>query len=140
MLYTKFANYSLLHITKQNFYSEIFLKKLYKFTSIYLNPWMQIYLKFILLFKDDMYANHSIVSNSVTPWTAAYQAPLSMEFSRKEYWSGLPFPSSGHLPDPGIEGRSLAFQTDSLPSEPPRKQKMTWFCVFCNIPNRKSQE
>ena len=41
-----------------------------------------------------------------TPWTVAYQAPLSMEFSRQEYWSGLPYPSPGHLPDPGIEPRS----------------------------------
>ena len=41
-----------------------------------------------------------------------------MEFSREEYWSGLPFPSPGDLPDPGIEPRSLAFQADALPSEP----------------------
>ena len=51
------------------------------------------------------------------PWTVAYQAPLSMEFSRKEYWSGLPFPSPGGLPDPGIEPRSPALQADALPSE-----------------------
>ena len=38
-----------------------------------------------------------------TPWTVAYQAPQSMEFSRQEYWSGLPFPSPGNLPDPGME-------------------------------------
>ena len=43
-----------------------------------------------------------------TPWTAARQAPLSMGFSRQEYWSGLPFPSPGDLPDPGIEPESLA--------------------------------
>ena len=40
-----------------------------------------------------------------TPWTVAYQAPLSMGFSRQEYWSGLPFPSPGDLPDPGVEPR-----------------------------------
>ena len=51
----------------------------------------------------------------------AHQASLSMEFSRQEYWSGLPFPSPGDLPDPGMEPRSPAFQEDSLPSEPPRK-------------------
>ena len=45
----------------------------------------------------------------VTPWTVAHQAPLSMEFSRQEYWSGLPFPSPGELPDPGIESVSLEF-------------------------------
>ena len=57
----------------------------------------------------------------VTPWTVAYQAPLSMEFSRQEYWSGLPFPSPGDLPDPGIEPRSPALQADALLSEPPGK-------------------
>ena len=51
-------------------------------------------------------------------WTIAYQAPLSMEFSRQEYWSGLPFPSPGDLPDPGIELRSPTLQADTLPSEP----------------------
>ena len=50
-----------------------------------------------------------------TPWTVAHQAPLSMEFFRQEYWSGLPFPSPGDLPDPGIETASPALQADSLP-------------------------
>ena len=49
------------------------------------------------------------------------QAPLSMEFSRQEYWSGLPFPSPGDLPNSGIEPGSPALQADTLPSEPPRK-------------------
>ena len=53
-----------------------------------------------------------------TPWTVAYQAPPSMGFSRQGYWSGLPFPSSGDLPNPGIEPGSPALQTDTLPSEP----------------------
>ena len=57
----------------------------------------------------------------VTPGTVAYQAPLSMEFSRQEYWNGLPFPSPGNLPDPGIKPRSPALQADALPSEPPGK-------------------
>ena len=52
-----------------------------------------------------------------TPWTVAYQAPPSMGFSRREYWSGLPFPSPGDLPNPGIEPRSLALQADSFPAE-----------------------
>ena len=56
-----------------------------------------------------------------TPWTVAYQAPPSMEFSRQEYWSGLPFPSPRDLPNPGIESRSSALQADALPSEPPGK-------------------
>ena len=51
------------------------------------------------------------------PWTVAPQAPLSMGFSRKEYWSGLPFPSPEDLPDPGIEPRSPALQADYLPTE-----------------------
>ena len=54
-----------------------------------------------------------------TPWTVAHQAPPSMEFSRQEYWSGLPFPSPGDLPDSGIEPRSPELQADALPSEPP---------------------
>ena len=53
----------------------------------------------------------------VTPWTVACQAPLSMRFSRKEYWSGLPFASPGDLPDLGIEPGSPALQADSLPTE-----------------------
>ena len=56
-----------------------------------------------------------------TPWTVAYQAPLSVEFSRQEYWSGLPFPSPGDLPDPGIEAGPPTLQAEALPSEPPRK-------------------
>ena len=56
-----------------------------------------------------------------TSWTVAHQAPLSMGFSRQEYWSGLPFPSPGDLPNPGIELRSPALQVDTLPSEPPEK-------------------
>ena len=56
-----------------------------------------------------------------TPWTVAYQAPPSMGFSRQECWSGLPFPSPGDLPDPGIGLGSPALQADALPSEPPGK-------------------
>ena len=54
----------------------------------------------------------------VTPWTVAHQAPLSMGFSRQEYWSGLPFLSPRDLPNPGIEPGSPALQVDHLPSEP----------------------
>ena len=63
----------------------------------------------------------SRVRLSATPWTVAFQAPLSMEFSKQEYWSGLPFPFPENLPDPGIEPRSPAFQADAFPSEPPGK-------------------
>ena len=59
-----------------------------------------------------------LMSDSATSWTIARQAPLSMEFSRQEYWIGLPFPSPGNLPNPGIEPRYPALQADSLLSEP----------------------
>ena len=61
----------------------------------------------------------SLIRLFATPWTVAHQAPPSTEFSRQEHWSGLPFPSPGDLPDPGIEPRSPALQADTLPSEPP---------------------
>ena len=53
-------------------------------------------------------------NDSVTPWTVAHEAPLSMGLPRQEYWSGLSFPSPGDLPDPGIETASPALQADSL--------------------------
>ena len=62
-------------------------------------------------------------------WTVAYQAPSSMGFSRQEYWSGLPFPSPGDLPDPGIEPGSPALQADALTSEPPGKPR--YYANFC---------
>ena len=61
------------------------------------------------------------MSDSETPWTVAYQAPPSMGFSRHEYQSGLPFPSPGDLPNPGIEPGPPTLQADTLPSEPPGK-------------------
>ena len=63
----------------------------------------------------------SRVQPFATPRTVAYKAPLSVEFSRQEYWSGLSFPSPGDLPDPGIEPGSPALQADSLPTELWRK-------------------
>ena len=56
-----------------------------------------------------------------TPWTVAYQAPASMEFSRQEYWSGLPFSSPGDLSDPEIEPGSPSLKANSFPTEPPGK-------------------
>ena len=64
------------------------------------------------------------MSDSVTPWAVAHQAPPSPEFSRQEYWSGLSFPSPGDLPDPGIELGSPALQADALPSEPPGRHQI----------------
>ena len=73
-----------------------------------------------------------------TLWTVADQAPPSMGFSRQEYWSGLPFPSPGDLPDPGIEPRSPALQADTLTSESPGKpikksehQRIDAFKLWC---------
>ena len=61
-----------------------------------------------------------------TPWTVAHQALQSMEFSRQEYWSGLPFPSAGDLPNPGITPGSPAPQADALTAEPPGSASVWW--------------
>ena len=66
-------------------------------------------------------SSFSHVQLVATRQTIACQAPLSMGFSRQEYWSGLPLPSPRDLPHPGIEHGSPALQADSLPSEPPEK-------------------
>ena len=85
------------------------------------------------------------MSNSCDPWTVAHQAPMSMGFSRHKYWSGLPFPSPGDLPHPGIKPRCPALQANSFMSEPPGKPNHKvpakiypwatgrWFCrwTFC---------
>ena len=59
-----------------------------------------------------------------TPWTVAYQTPQSVKYSRQEYWSVLPFPSPGYLPNPGMEPGSPALQADALPSAPPGKPSL----------------
>ena len=81
-----------------------------------LNLWKIINRKWKLL---------SCVQIFVNPWIVACQVPLSMEFSRQEYWSGLPFPSTGDFPNVRIEPGSLASQADSLPSEPIGKPQLT---------------
>ena len=71
----------------------------------------------------------------VTPWTVTHQAPLSLEFSRQEYWSVLPCPYPGHLPDPGIKAGSPASQADSLPlshQESPY-YSLTWVHTTTNV-------
>ena len=68
----------------------------------------------------------SCVRLFATPWTVAYQAPQSMQ----NYCSGLPFPSPGDLPNPGIKPRSPALQADTLPSEPPGKQEIMGQLLF----------
>ena len=69
--------------------------------------------------------SRSVMSDSVIPWTVARQAPLSMGFSRQEYWSGLPCPPPGDFPNPGVEPRSPALQSYSVLSEPPGQPKNT---------------
>ena len=66
----------------------------------------------------------------VTPWTVAYQASLSMVFSKQEYWSGLPFPSPGNLADLGTEPGSPALEADALTSEPPGTGTMYVYYVL----------
>ena len=80
--------------------------------AIFYNGWKQMIL---YMYNSVCKTRVSHVQLSVTPWPVARQAPLSMEFSRQDYWSGLPFPSPGDLPDPGIEPGSPALQADSLP-------------------------
>ena len=63
--------------------------------------------------------------SSATPWTVAHQAPLSVGFLRQDYWSGLPFPSPGDLPDPGTDPASPAWQVDSLPLNLPARLSVT---------------
>ena len=65
----------------------------------------------------------------VTPWTVAYEAPLSMRFSKQENWSRLPFPFPGDLPNPGIEPGSPALQVDALPSKTPGKPQGEDSCL-----------
>ena len=68
-----------------------------------------------------------------TPWTVAYQAPPSMGFCRQEYWSGLPFPSPGDLPNPGIEPRFPALEADALTSEPLYMYGWIYMCTYIYI-------
>ena len=78
----------------------------------------------------DIYENMKVKVKSLSRvrlcdrWTVVHQAPPSMGFSRQEYWSGLPFPSPGDLPNPGIEPRSPTLQADALTSAPPGKPPM----------------
>ena len=68
------------------------------------------------------------------PWTVACQAPLSMDFSKQEYWSGLPFSCPADLPDPGIESMSPTLQADSLPTELPAKTyRKVYMCIYVYI-------
>ena len=83
--------------------------------------------------------SRSVVSDSAIPWTVAHQAPPSMGFSRQEYWSGLPFPSPGDLPEPGIEPGSPAFQEDALTSEPKTRKGLLKAGCLSSKPNDQVQ-
>ena len=123
MLYT-WNLYNIVHQLCVNKNKQIFLK-LWQFVSsspLFLPPFLreqkETFLE-VLLVK----WSRSVVSDTRTPWTVAHQAPPSMGASRQEYWSGVPFPSPGDLPDPGIEPGSPAFQADTLTSEPPESPR-----------------
>ena len=75
-------------------------------------------------------SHFSHVQHFETPWIVACQAPLSMGFSRQEYWSGFPCPAPGDLPDPGIEPNSPALQADSLPTKPTGKPIYVVYLYF----------
>ena len=87
----------------------------------------------LIIRKESESVSCSVTSDFVSPWTVACQASLSMEFPRQEYWNGLKFPSSGDLPNPGIEPWPPELQADSLPSEvlgKPEKQNRVNFPSF----------
>ena len=83
----------------------------------------------VLFFLQLFYCCYLVTKSSdsfVTPWTLTHQAPLSMGFPRQEYWSGLPFPSPGALPHPGIEPRSPALAGRFFTTKPPGKAQLFW--------------
>ena len=90
----------------------------------HLLTYLMFFFKLIQLFQNMKYGRKegsvscSVVSDSAIPWSVPHQAPLSMGFSRQEYWSRLSFSSPGDLPNPGIEPGSPVLQVDSLPPEP----------------------
>ena len=116
--------------------------------SLLFNMLSRLIITFLPRSKVKVKESHSVLSSSfVTPWTVACQVLLSTEFHRQECWSGLPFPSPGDLPDPGIEPRSPALQSDSLPSESKRKTEMgvvlsftyTWHSLVAQMVKRLSK-
>ena len=84
-----------------------------------------------------IYIYFIFISIIVSPWTVAHQASPSMGFYRQEYWNGLPFPSPGDLPHPGIEPRSPALKADTLPSEPPGKSPKIRHLNIISIQRKK---
>ena len=111
----------------------------------YATLWVE-FLRFLRVFKSPPASrvcvcfSRLVMSDSATPWTVALQAPLSIGFSRQEYWSGLPVPSPEDLPDSGIESGSRALHVDSLASEPLGKTISFTGRLICNedlcLPNQ----
>ena len=112
-----------------SFFRGIFPTQRLKLCLLFVLYWQVGFFLFVLFFNHQSYLKvkerklFSRVQLFATPQTIAYQAPLSMEFSREEYQSGLPFLSTGDLPNPGVKPRSPMLQADTLPSEPPGKPK-----------------
>ena len=92
------------------------------------NAYFSYYVFFFLMTYYLLSVNHSVITPAVV-----HQAPLFMEFSRQEYWSGLPFPSPGDLPNPGIKLGSPALQVVSLPTEPPGKPVCCLFYIYFGL-------
>ena len=92
-----------------------------KTSKLHFNPWVAKVSEITCNIGTCVLSSFSHIRLFATLWTLAHQAPPSMEFSRQQYWSGLPFPSPGDLPNPGIEPRSPALHADALPSERPGK-------------------
>ena len=89
------------------------------------SPYLCVSAVVSLLFSFKCVLSRSVISDSVTAWTVCSLHLCPWGFSRQEYWSGLPFPSPGDLPNPGIKPRSPALQVNSLPSKPPRKPNLS---------------
>ena len=85
-------------------------------------------------------SHFSSVGLFATLWAVACHAPLSMEFSRQEYWSRLPFPPPGDLPHPGIEPGSPAWQVDSLPPVLPGKPALYLTIISCGVASNLSED
>ena len=130
-------SYSLLQFfTRYLFIKSSFLAILCKPTTFPNSfPGLSCFSFFIYLLLSEV-KSLSSVQLFVTLWTVAHQAPPSMGFSRQEYWSGLPFPSSEDLPDPGIKPRSPILQADALTSEPPGKpliDNVRYYYLTCSL-------
>ena len=126
-----FSNESVLHIRWPKYWSFIFIispSNIQDRFPLAWTGWISLQSKVLSRVFSNTIVQSEVKVNSLsrvrlfaTPWTVAHQALPPIGFSRQECWSGLPFPSPGDLPDPGIKPRSPALQADALTSEPPRK-------------------